>query len=169
MASLASDSVIKEAKISFELYHVGKTGKGKQGDIVSKFWTGIESVFATKVHNVRDAKSGVGEIQKLLGYKNESGWVLLTKGSTVIFASHGFAALKVVEEVDKWRVSVKEDGFEVSVLESLNKITKTVHYCSRLEVPIATGKLPNVLGCPECPRVMETFITYKCCHVDAHH
>jgi hypothetical protein len=22
------------------------------------------------------------------------------------------------------------------------------------------------MKCPECPRVMETFISFKCCHVD---
>lgn len=132
---------------------------------MNKFWAGIESLFLTKVH--KDIDIIREEIQKLLGYKNESGWVLLTKGSTVIFSSHGLPALKVVEDVEKWRVSVKEHGFEIAILDYLNQITKTVHYCSRLDIPGAAGKVPEVLGCPECPRIMETFVTYKCCHVDA--
>ena len=34
----------------------------------------------------------------------------------------------------------------------------------RVYIPITTGKIPEHMKCPECPRVMEAYISFKCCH-----
>ena len=36
----------------------------------------------------------------------------------------------------------------------------------RVYIPITTGKIPEHMKCPECPRVMEAYISFKCCHID---
>lgn len=113
------------------------------------------------------------EVQKLLSYKNESGWAVLSKGSTVVVSGHGFTILKVLEDFERWKEHVKEKGFEISFKLYHEKVIQTVKHCCRLDIPSVAGKVPETMKCPECPRTMETFVSYKCCHTDgpinAHH
>ncbi|KAL5542127.1 hypothetical protein UlMin_009837 [Ulmus minor] len=163
--ALASDPFLKDLKINIELVCVGKTAKGGEDHgLLGKFWDAVEGLFFTKAHKQVDPITQ--EIQKLLSYKNESGWAVLTKGSTVVTTGHGFTFLRVFEEFDKWKEVVKEKGFEFTFKEYHTKITRTVRHCSRLDVPTVAGKIPEVMHCPECPRHMEMFISYKCCHID---
>ncbi|PON53335.1 Sieve element occlusion [Trema orientale] len=163
--ALVYDSIIKEAKISIELFCVGKTAKAEEDlGTIGRFWTGIESLFFTKAHKQVDQVTQ--EILKLLSYKNESGWALLSKGSTVVVAGHGFTIIKVVEELEKWKEIVKEKGFELVFKEYYSKVIQSVHHCSRLDIPRVAGKVPETVNCPECLRTMEAFISYKCCHID---
>ncbi|XP_004288434.1 PREDICTED: uncharacterized protein LOC101297774 [Fragaria vesca subsp. vesca] len=169
--ALANDPILKEAKIYIELVCVGKGSEGEDDHgILGRFWTGIESLFLTKVHKHVDP---IGqEIQKLVSYKNESGWVLLTKGSTLLVTGHGISALKVVEDFEKWREHVKEKGFEFCFKAYYGKVIQAGRPCCRLDIPGSTGKVPESMKCPDCHRSMETFISYKCCHIDgptAHH
>ncbi|KAL6192162.1 hypothetical protein ACLB2K_038549 [Fragaria x ananassa] len=169
--ALANDPILKEAKIHIELVCVGKGSKGEDDHgILGRFWTGIESLFLTKVHKHVDP---IGqEIQKLVSYKNESGWVLLTKGSTLLVTGHGISVLKVVEDFEKWREHVKEKGFEFCFKAYYGKVIQAGRPCCRLDIPGSTGKVPESMKCPDCHRSMETFISYKCCHIDgptAHH
>ncbi|XP_027364603.1 protein SIEVE ELEMENT OCCLUSION B-like [Abrus precatorius] len=159
--ALANDSVIKEAKISIELFCVEKEDKS----LVRRFWSGIESLFVTKVHKTVDAVTQ--EVQKMLSYKNETGWALLSKGSSVVVSGHGNTILKTVAEFEKWREVVVKKGFESFELcfkEYHEKIVSTTHRCSHLEIPNVAGKLPETIKCPDCPRTMEISISYKCCH-----
>lgn len=174
MTTLANDPVFKEARISIELFRVGKTNKGEDEDdgddhgVVGRFWTAIEGLFFTKAHKEVDPVSQ--EIQKLLSYKNESGWFVLSKGSTVVVAGHGYTILRVFEEFEKWKEDVKQKGFEVTIKEYHSKALLTIRQCCRLDIPTVVGKVPETMKCPECTRVMESYVSYKCCHVDgAHH
>ncbi|KAF7837532.1 protein SIEVE ELEMENT OCCLUSION B-like [Senna tora] len=156
--ALANDAVIKEAKISIELFCVEKEDK----NLLSRFWSGIESLFVTKVHKTVDAVTQ--EVQKMLSYKNETGWALVSKGSSVILSGHGTTILKTVAEFEKWKEIVIKRGFEVSFKEYHDRIVRTTHRCSHLEIPNVAGKLPDTIKCPDCPKTMEIFISYKCCH-----
>ncbi|XP_057948275.1 protein SIEVE ELEMENT OCCLUSION B-like [Malania oleifera] len=162
--ALAADALIKEQKISIELVLVGKGGKGDHSTILTRFWDGIESMFLTKVIGKPDDVTR--EVQKLLSYRSESGWAVLSKGSAVVFSGHGTTVLKALDEFEKWKVFIKEKGFEVSLKEHHEKVVRTMHRCSRLDVRAAPGKVPEVVQCPDCPRKMEMIISYKCCHVD---
>ncbi|KAL5542130.1 hypothetical protein UlMin_009840 [Ulmus minor] len=170
---LANDVLFKETlKINVELFCVGKTAKGGEDlGLLGRFWTGIESLFFTKVHKQSDEVTQ--EIQKLLSYKNESGWAVLTKGSTVVVSGHGSTILRVLEDFEKWKEFVKEKGFEFVFKEYHKKVIQSIRHCTRLDVPSVAGKMPETMHCPECPRPMEMFISYKCCHTDgpanAHH
>ncbi|KAK7344017.1 hypothetical protein VNO77_13215 [Canavalia gladiata] len=158
--ALSNDAALKEAKISIELFCVEKEDKS----FVRRFWSGIESLFVTKVHRTVDAVTQ--EVQKMLSYKNETGWALLSKGSSVVLSGHGTTILKTVAEFDKWKEAVIKKGFEFSFKEYNTKIVGSTHRCSHLEIPNIAGKLPETIRCPECPRTMEIFISYKCCHVE---
>ncbi|XP_048334289.2 protein SIEVE ELEMENT OCCLUSION B isoform X1 [Ziziphus jujuba] len=169
--AFANDPIFKEAKINIDLFCVGKSPKGGEDHgILGRFWDGIESLFVTKAHKQVDPVTQ--EIQKLLSYKNESGWALLTKGPHVVTAGHGFTILKVLDDLEKWKEVIKEKGFEISFKEYHVKLIQSVRHCCRLDIPSVIGKVPEKMQCPECPRTMESFISYKCCHIDgpiAHH
>ncbi|CAL8073407.1 unnamed protein product [Prunus armeniaca] len=170
-SALANDPVFKEAKIHIELFCVGKGSKGEDDHgILGHFWSGIESLFFTKGHKQVDPVTQ--EIQKLLSYKNESGWAVLSKGSSMLLTGHGVSILRVIEDFDKWKDHVKEKGFEFCFKAYHEKVRLATRPCCRLDIPGSTGKVPDTMKCPDCHRSMETFISYKCCHIDgpnAHH
>ncbi|KAL6189536.1 hypothetical protein ACLB2K_040924 [Fragaria x ananassa] len=170
--AIANDPFIKELKINIELFCVGKSAKGGEDlGILGRFWSGIESLFFTNVNKQTDTVTK--EVQKLLSYKNESGWAVLSKGSTVVVSGHGFTILKVLEDFERWKELIKEKGFEVSFKSYHDKVIQTMKHCVRLDIPSVAGKVPETMKCPECPRTMETYVSYKCCHTDgpinAHH
>ncbi|XP_035547857.1 protein SIEVE ELEMENT OCCLUSION B-like isoform X2 [Juglans regia] len=165
--ALANDSVIKEARISIEVLLVGKGSKGEDNhSLLGRFWTGIESMFISKTQRKTEADAVTLEIQKLLSYKNESGWAVLSKGSSVVLSGHGTTILKVLEEFDKWKELVREKGFELSFRDYHNQVLHTSHICCRIDIPNGSGKIPENMKCPDCPRIMETYISFKCCHID---
>ncbi|VVA41660.1 PREDICTED: SIEVE ELEMENT OCCLUSION B, partial [Prunus dulcis] len=169
-SALANDPVFKETKIYIE-FCVGKGSKGEDDHgILGHFWSGIESLFFTKGHKQVDPVTQ--EIQKLLSYKNESGWAVLSKGSSVLLTGHGVSILRVIEDFDKWKDHVKEKGFEFCFKAYHENVRLATRPCCRLDIPGSTGKVPDTMKCPDCHRSMETFISYKCCHIDgpnAHH
>ncbi|MED6165066.1 hypothetical protein PIB30_096066 [Stylosanthes scabra] len=156
--ALANDSTLKESKIQIELFCL----EFEHPNVVNRFWTGIESLFVTKMNKQTNVVTK--EVQKLLSYKTETGWTLITKGSTVVLSGHGNTVLKMVSEFDKWKETVVKSGFDVAVREQHEKVVKTEHRCSHLEIPNVAGKIPETIECPECHRSMEVFISYKCCH-----
>ncbi|KAL5542113.1 hypothetical protein UlMin_009823 [Ulmus minor] len=171
VASLANDPTIKGARISIELFHVG--GKGSGHGVLGKFWNTVEGLFFTKAQEDKELDPVTQEIQKLLSYKNDKGWFVLSKGSTVVLAGHGFTILKVLEEFEGWKKHVGGKDLDVIIKDNHGKILVAGRQCCQIDVPIVAGKMPEMMKCPECPRSMETFVSYKCCHVDdamtAHH
>ncbi|KAE9619182.1 hypothetical protein Lal_00047965 [Lupinus albus] len=158
-STLASDSTLKEANISIELFCLEYVRVN-----VNRFWKGIESLFMTKVDKTRN--SATQEVQKLFSYKNESGWALLTHGSTVLLTGHGTTMLKTVSEFDNWKKYVIKTGFEISFKEHYEKVILSTRICSHIEIPKVNGKIPDFIECPECHRKMQVFVSYKCCHIE---
>lgn len=165
--ALANDPVIKDARVSIELLCVGQSNKGEDDhSILGHFWNRIDSFFFSKTQRKSEPDPVTHEIQKLLSYKNESGWAVLSKGSRVVVSGHGTSFLKVLEEFEKWKEYVRQTGFEVCFKEYHDKLLHTTRRCCRVDIPITTGKIPEHMKCPECPRVMEAYISFKCCHID---
>lgn len=143
-------------------------GTGRGEDHAMKFWKGIESLFFTMDNNKIDPVTQ--EIQKLLSYRNESGWAVLSKGSAVVTAGHVSAMLTVISEFEKWKKNIKEKSFESAFKEHYTATFKNGHkYCCRLDVRKVAGKTPESMNCPECTCLMETYISYKCCHGSQEH
>ncbi|KAF5466032.1 hypothetical protein F2P56_015990 [Juglans regia] len=165
--ALANDPAIKEARLSIELVLVGKNEKGQDDvGILGRFWDKMESFFFSKTEKKTEPDAVTREIQKLLSYKNESGWAVLSKGSKVIFTGHGTTVMKVVDEFEKWKGYVREIAFEIIFKQNHDKVIEVNRPCSRVDIPLGVGKVPEHMHCPHCPRVMETYISFKCCHVD---
>ncbi|KAK7859950.1 protein sieve element occlusion b [Quercus suber] len=145
---LANDPVIKDARVSMELLCVGKSNKGEDDhSILGHFWNRIDSFFFSKTQRESEPDPVAHEIQKLLSYKNESGWAVLSKGSRVV----------VLEKFEKWKEHVRQIGFEVCFKEYHDKLLHTTRRCCRVNILITTGKIPEHMKCPECPRVMEAY------------
>ncbi|KAF5466025.1 hypothetical protein F2P56_015983 [Juglans regia] len=172
--ALANDPVIKEASISIEVLLVGKGSKGEDNHSLNpgRFWTGIESLFISKTQRKIEADAGTLEIQKLLFYKNEStGWAVLGKGSSLVISGRGTTILKAIEEFEKWKEHVHEGkDFELSFRDYHNQLVD-LHTspigCRIIDIPKGSGKIPENMKCPDCPRDMEAYIRFKCCHGDA--
>nr|POE60458.1 protein sieve element occlusion b [Quercus suber] len=155
---LANDPVIKDAGVSIELLCVGKSNKGEDDhSILGHFWNCIDSFFFSKTQRKSEPDPVAHEILKLLSYKNESGWAVLSKGSRVVVSGHGTSFLKVLEEFEKWKEHVRQIGFEVCFKEYHDKLLHTTRRCCRVNILITTGKIPEHMKCPECPRVMEAY------------
>ncbi|KAK7815167.1 protein sieve element occlusion b [Quercus suber] len=156
-----------ESGWAVELLCVGKSNKGEDDhSILGHFWNRIDSFFFSKTQRKSEPDPVTHEIQKLLSYKNESGWAVLSKGSRVLVSGHGTSFLKVLEEFEKWKEYVRQIGFEVCFKEYHDKLLHTTRRCCRVDIPITNGKIPEHMKCPECPRVMEAYISFKCCHID---
>ncbi|GMN25088.1 hypothetical protein TIFTF001_040665 [Ficus carica] len=155
VTTLQNDPVFKDKGI--EYVWVGKSAQGgEDSSIVAKFWGGIESLFVNKA-KTQDIDLITKDIQKLLAYKNESAWTVISRGSTVITTGHGSTILKVLDEVEKSKEVVKVSGIEKVIVEQQQIVTRTqtFRYCSHIDIPISAGKVPDSLKCPECPRTME--------------
>lgn len=158
--ALANDTNIKQAKTSIELLSL----ESQKPNVVNKFWTKVESLFLTKMNNNDTTDSVKQQVEKLLSYKNETGWAIVTKGSIVIAVGHGTTVSKTVSEFDKWKEVAIKKGFEHAFNEHHKKVAPSFHLCSHLEIHKVAGKIPDFVECPDCRRRMEVFITYKCCH-----
>ncbi|KAG6668728.1 hypothetical protein CIPAW_01G191700 [Carya illinoinensis] len=149
---LANDPALKEAGISIESVHIGKNEKGQHDvGILDRFWDKMESFFFINTEKKTEPDSVTKEIHKILSYKNESGWVVLSKGSKVIFTGHGTTILKVVDEAEKWKGYVREIGFEIIFKQYHDKVIEVNRPCSRVDIPVGVGKIPEHMHCPGCP------------------
>ncbi|XP_040989124.1 protein SIEVE ELEMENT OCCLUSION B-like [Juglans microcarpa x Juglans regia] len=173
--ALANDPVIEVARISIEVLLVGKGSKGEDNHSLNpgRFWTAIESLFISKTQRKTEADAGtVLEIQKLLSCKNEStGWAVVSKGSSLVLSGRGTTILKAIEEFEKWKEHVHErKDFELSFRDYHNQLvdlhTSSIG-CRIIDIPNGSGKIPENMKCPDCPRDMEAYIRFKCCHDDA--
>ncbi|CAK8572056.1 unnamed protein product [Lathyrus sativus] len=130
-------------------------------NVVTKFWKKVESLVFIKMHE--ETTIVKQQVEKLLSYKNETGWAILIKGSTVTAVGHKTTISKTIEEIDQWRGVVVEKGFDVAFTEHHKDVVPTKEYiCSNLEIFNFGRKNPDIIYCPHCDEPMEMVITYKC-------
>ncbi|KAM1369245.1 hypothetical protein ACFX2I_039752 [Malus domestica] len=170
--AVANDPFIKGLKINIEPFCVGRSPEGAEDvQILRRFWNGIESLFFTNVYGQTDTVTK--EVQKLLSYKNESGWAMLSKGSTVVVIGHALTIWAVLNDFDTWKNFIKNNSFEFSFKEHHEKVIQNVRHCLRLDISSVDQNIPQTMECPECSRTMGKFVSYQCCHTDspinAHH
>ena len=169
--NLANDPVIKGASISIELFCVGKNSKGEDDhSILGRFWNVIDNFFFSKSHKETESDTHnkvTQEIQKLLSYKTQNGWAVLCKGSKLVFSGHGTIVLKVLEQFDQWKQFVQQKiAFEICFKKRHDEILEVGHPCRHFAVPKNDGTIPESIKCPDCHRVMEMYIEFKCYHID---
>jgi hypothetical protein len=164
--ALANHPIIKETRISIELFCLGKGSKGDDDlEIQGRFWNKVESLFfSAKTDKETEQDTVMQQIQRLLSFKNESGWAILSKGSRVV-VSDGTIILKVLDEFEKWKCYVHANRFETCFNE-YHKLIEGDRSCCSVDIPFAAERIPKHMKCPYCTRLMETYVSFKCCHID---
>jgi hypothetical protein len=157
-----NDKLLMEKGISIELVAVEK----EKPNVFERFWTSIESMFISKAQWKTETDDVGQEIQKLLSYKNESAWTVFTKGSSVLVSVSGKTVLKALEDFDTWKEHLHENDFETAFKECHDRFvaTEMLHICSRIDIPLTTGITTETMICSHCQAIMETYISFKCCH-----
>ncbi|CAK9329147.1 unnamed protein product [Citrullus colocynthis] len=166
---LKSDPLIKDSG-SFEIVRIGKNAQGEDDPaLMARFWTTQWGYFVVKSQIKGSSASETTEdILRLISYQNEDGWVVLTVGSAPVLVGRGVLILKLLEDFPKWKQSLRLKAFPDAFREYFNELALKTHQCDRVILPGFSGWIPMIVNCPECPRFMETGISFKCCHGGAH-
>lgn len=130
------------------------------------FWTRIESMLFSKIQLKRadDQDPIMLQIKKLLSYDKDGSWALLCRGSQILTNGHGSTMLQTPTDFDLWKEHVPTRGFDLSFTDYHDKLHVAANNCCRFEFPIAAGRIPEGMRCPECHRLMEKYIAFLCCH-----
>ena len=157
---LVTDPMIKGKGISIELVSI-------QGDILKRFWNKIKNLFTSRAQRETKMDSMKLHIEKLISYKKKKKeWAVLSQGSSIIVIS-GKTMLKVLVEFESWKQSLKEKDFQSVFIEYHNKVlVPDDQICHHMKIPYNTAKIPETMECSHCHRVMDTYISFKCCHND---
>lgn len=165
--ALKNDEIIKASKISIELHPVEKNANNDGGDdSFSTFWSAIETMFHIKV-NSRQIDDVVNQVQMLLSYKDDkNGWAVLIQGRRLVTIGAGSTMYTVLEQYHTWNhqetLTIENFG---QVISAQHGAVETGHVCRCFSIAGATGSTLQAMVCYECGNVMETFFSYKCCHV----
>nr|AFN06074.1 sieve element occlusion protein 1 [Cucurbita maxima] len=166
---LKSDPLIRDGG-SFEIVRIGKNAKGEDDPaLMARFWKIQWGYFIVKSQLIGSSASETTEdILRLISYQNEDGWVVLSVGSAPVLVGRGILILKLLEEFPKWKQSLRLKAFPDAFRDYFNELALKSHQCDRVILPGFSGYIPMIVNCPECPRFMETGISFKCCHGGAH-
>ncbi|KAH7522204.1 hypothetical protein FEM48_Zijuj07G0113500 [Ziziphus jujuba var. spinosa] len=138
----------------------------------AQFWSRIESLLLSKIKNVNSQQADqyaiTREVQKLLWFKDESGWAMLFKGFNVVASGHGSTMLKVLEGFQNWKDIVGKTNFETAFQEYHNQAVEDSHRCQYFDIKDGAKKdIPyDAVHCPDCSRVMVAYLRFRCCHKD---
>ena len=151
---------LKDQKgISIELVSV-------QGDkVLKRFWSKIKNLFISRTHRETKTDSMMLKIQKLSSYEEKKEWAVLTKGSSVIIIG-GETILEVMKKFPEWKNRLIKEDFESVFSDLHTKLERDDrdHICYHINVPYNSGKISEIMNCPLCDGIMETYIGFKCCH-----
>lgn len=102
-----------------------KEGRDDQNAIgnVELFWTQVESLCSIRLREEVDAGTSSEEtLRKLLSYKRESRWAVISKGSKVVATDHGTKIIRVLKRILSEKSEFKfEDKFETTFMEYYTK------------------------------------------------
>ncbi|CAI9302976.1 unnamed protein product [Lactuca saligna] len=130
------------------------------------FWTRLESMLYSKIQlkKADDQDPMMQQIKKLLSYDKDGSWALLCRGSKILTNGHGTTMMQTPSDFDLWKKDIGTKGFDLSFMEYHDKLHVAANNCCRFEFPVAAGRVPDGMRCPECHRVMEKHIAFLCCH-----
>lgn len=97
------------------------------------------------------------EIQKLLSYRNDKGWVVLCKGARLVFSGYGTTVLTIFQKFDEWKLLIQQGSvFEECILTEYNNDKGlAVSFKSRRVLDIS-HILKNVLTAPKSWRCISS-------------
>nr|POE90714.1 protein sieve element occlusion b [Quercus suber] len=154
------------ARTSIELFCVGKDGKGK--DELDNFWKLIANFLFAKFHKDTELDSGTKECLKLPSYRNEieKRWVVLCKGSKLVFSGFGTTVLKVLGQFDEWKQFRGDTEFVKHLVIRYDKKLREDGIFRNFEIPKNDGLITDGIKCLDCSKTMDTkcFRLKCCCH-----
>ncbi|XP_057984261.1 protein SIEVE ELEMENT OCCLUSION B-like [Malania oleifera] len=181
----AARAMAQEARIPLEMVYMGRSGKKEQVRRVAEavaaeklssswqepamiwfFWTRLESMLFSKIQQGKADEHDIvtQEIKKLLSFDKAGGWAVLASGSTVLINGQHGTILGTVVEYDLWKEQVPVVGFNAAITDHHRKLHGAAMPCCRFEFPSIAGRIPEIMKCPECVRLMEKYVTFLCCH-----
>ncbi|XP_034197317.1 protein SIEVE ELEMENT OCCLUSION B-like [Prunus dulcis] len=158
----AKFAIDKELKIQIELASVRK-----ESETSKTFWFGMENLFFSLAHssNEYEYKQVTKEVHKLLSYKDDiDGWIMLTKGWTVVTCGQANTIVTTLEKFSVWKQHIigKEWGDAFTKYHDSLITGKQGLSCITFQI---AGNAPMHLDCPVCDDPMETkLVKYNCCH-----
>lgn len=154
------------ARTSIELFCVGKDGKGK--DELDNFWKLITNFLFAKFHKDTELDSGTKECLKLLSYRNEieKRWVVLCKGSKLVFSGFGTTVLKVLGQFDEWKQFRGYTEFVKHLVTRYDKKLREDGIFRSFVIPKNDGLITDGIKCLDCSKTMDSkcFRLKCCCH-----
>uniref|UniRef100_A0A2N9G2F9 Sieve element occlusion N-terminal domain-containing protein n=1 Tax=Fagus sylvatica TaxID=28930 RepID=A0A2N9G2F9_FAGSY len=165
LIGLAASHVHQDIKtwgISIELVPV------QDDNVLKRFWSKIKNLFISRTQRVtKTDPMMIKNIQKLSSYEEKKEWAVLTKGSSIKIIG-GEIILKVMKEFHEWKNRLDKEDFESVFSEWHTKLERDdrYHICYHINVPYNSGKISEIMNCSSCGSIMETYIGFKCCHVD---
>lgn len=158
---LVADPMIKGKEISIELVSI------QDDNILKRFWNKIKNLFTARAQRETKMDSVKLHIEKLISYKKKKKeWAVLSQGSSIIVIS-GKRMLTVLEKFDIWKQRLEEKDFQSVFIEYHKEVLETDdQICHHMKIPYNTAKIPETMECSHCHRIMDTYISFKCCHKD---
>lgn len=167
VVEIKNDPYIKEKGNTFEIVRVGQNIKGENNDftLTPRFWVTQWGYFVIKSQLKGSSASETTEdILRLISYENENGWAILAVGSAPLLVGRGNLMLGVLQDFNKWKRNMNIKAFPDAFRDYFNELNLKFHTCERMTLPGFSGWIPMIVNCPECPRFMETGISFKCNH-----
>ncbi|KAL0551143.1 hypothetical protein IC582_010225 [Cucumis melo] len=164
---IKNDPYIKERRNTFEIIRVGQKLKEDSNDITltARFWLTQWGYFVIKSQlKGSSATETTEDILRLISYENENGWAIVAVGSAPLLVGRGNLIMGVLQDFNKWKRSMNMKIFPDAFRDYFNELNLKFHTCERMTLPGFSGWIPMIVNCPECPRFMETGISFKCNH-----
>ncbi|KAL8199736.1 hypothetical protein R6Q57_013304 [Mikania cordata] len=130
------------------------------------FWTRLQSMLYSKIQlkKADDQEHMMQQIKKLLSYDKDGSWALFSRGTKILTSGHGSTMMQTSKDFDMWKEDIPSKGFDLSFKDYHDKLHVAANNCCRFEFPIAAGRIPEGMRCPECHRAMDKHIEFICCH-----
>jgi len=95
--------------------------------------------------------------------RNPQGWVVLCKGTRLVFSGYGPTVLKVMKQFDDWKQQVKTDSEFLKVFEKCydEELAKNKNICLDFDMPKNVGLIEDGMKCPDCSKTMEMYFRFK--------
>ncbi|KAG6593861.1 Protein SIEVE ELEMENT OCCLUSION B, partial [Cucurbita argyrosperma subsp. sororia] len=166
VVEIKNDPYIKEKGNTFEIVRVGKKiNEVNDYTLTPRFWITQWGYFVIKSQiKGSSAAETTEDILRLISYENENGWAVLSVGSAPLLVGRGNLILGVLEDFNKWKRTLNIKAFPDAFKDYFNELNLKFHTCERMTLPGFSGWIPMIVNCPECPRFMETGISFKCNH-----
>jgi hypothetical protein len=78
---------------------------------------------------------------------------------------NGINTVKVLDEFSEWKGKALKMTFKEYLEKKVPSIgTSQRQDCYHMEIPFTTGITPEPMTCLQCKAIMETNISFNCCH-----